>query len=261
MPKPALRSALAGLVLLAVSACTASYAPPPATAPASPAAVRPAEGRPQTRGDYNRAVARIEPVAEAYCREENPGAPPRYCDFRYVFDADPSSPPNAMQTRSDSGRPVVVMTASLLGLMRDPDEIAFVLGHESAHHIAAHLPRQQQSQVLGALILGGLVTAAGGDYATPENLQDAMDVGAFLGARAYSQDYELEADWIGAFITARAGYDPERGALIFASPELRSAGGPVILSSHPASPQRMAQVSRAAAEIRAQQAAGQLPRP
>jgi Zn-dependent protease with chaperone function len=261
MPKPAPIQALAGLALLAVSACTANYAPAPATVPTAPAAVQPADGRPQTRADYNRVVARIEPVAEAYCREESAGAPPRYCDFRYVFDKNPSSPPNALQTRSESGRPIVVMTASLLDLMRDPDEIAFVLGHESAHHIAQHLPRQQQSQVLGALILGGLVTAAGGENATPENLQDAMDIGAFLGARAYSQDYELEADWIGAFITARAGYDPERGALIFAAPGLRSAGGPVILSSHPASPQRLAQVSRAAAEIRRQQSAGQVPRP
>jgi Zn-dependent protease with chaperone function len=264
MPKPALRSALAGLVLLAVSACTASYAPPPATAPASPAAVRPAEGRPQTRGDYNRAVARIEPVAEAYCREENPGAPPRYCDFRYVFDADPASPPNAMQTRSDSGRPVVVMTASLLGLMRDPDEIAFVLGHESAHHIAAHLPRQQQSQVLGALILGGIVAASGQAAGTPASQQairDAMDLGAVVGGRAYSQDYELEADWLGAFITVRAGYDPERGALIFARPALSGSGGPVILSSHPASPRRLALITRASEEIRRQKAAGLTPRP
>ena len=39
------------------------------------------------------------------------------------------------------------------------------------------------------------------------------------------------------------------------------SGGPVILSTHPASPQRLALVSRANAEIRRQQAAGQTPRP
>ena len=88
-----------------------------------------------------------------------------------------------------------------------------------------------------------------------------MDVGAYLGARSYSQTYELEADTLGAFIAARAGYDPERGAQIFVRPALADAGGPPILSSHPASARRQATVAAVAAEIRRQQALGLTPRP
>jgi Zn-dependent protease with chaperone function len=260
-----MKKILAAACLAALSACTPPPpSPVPGGAPLPPApgaAPTDGTGAPMSRSDYDRVVARVEPTAEAMCREEAPGAPPLYCDFLFGLDRNPGSPPNAFQTRDATGRPVIVMTRALLGEMDSRDEIAFVLGHEAAHHIARHLPRQQQSQVVGALILGGIATAAGGDYATPEALQEAMDMGAFLGGRAYSQDYELEADWIGAFITARAGYDPERGAQIFARPALASSGGPRILSTHPASPDRLARVSRVSAEIRRQQAAGLTPSP
>ena len=92
--------------------------------------------------------------------------------------------------------------------------------------------------MLGALILGGLVAAAGnpcGGPASDQAISQAMDIGAYLGARSYSQTYELEADTLGAFIAARAGYDPERGALIFLRPALANAGGP----PHPRQPPRL----------------------
>ena len=120
--------------------------------------------------------------------------------------------------------------------MQSDDEIAFVLSHEASHHIAGHIPRQQQQQALGALVLGGLVAAAGHAYGSPASddaIRQAMDVGAYVGARAYSQSYELEADTLGAYIAARAGYSPERGADIFGRPALANPGGPPILASPP----------------------------
>jgi predicted Zn-dependent protease len=253
------------LASLVLSGCATTYDVPQAPPVAAPVAVAPAPGgSPRATRDFRRVASRVEPTAERFCREEVPSAPAAYCDFIIVLEDDPRMPPNAFQTRAPDGRPVVVVSTRLLAQMRSDDEIAFVLAHETAHHVAAHLPRQQQSQMLGALILGGMVAAAGqatGSPASQDAIRQAMDVGAFVGGRAYSQDYELEADWLGAFVTVRSGYDPERGALIFARPTLASSGGPVILSTHPASPQRLALVSRANAEIRRQQAAGLTPRP
>ena len=251
------------LLCIALAGCGTTYAVPVASPGGTQgtSVVASSGGAARSRGDFNRVVSRVEPVAESFCREEAPSAPAGYCDFKIVYDADAASPPNAYQTRDKNGGPVIVMTASLLGEMRSNDEIAFVLSHEAAHHIARHIPKQQQSQVFGALVLGGLAAAAGGQYATEQGIQDAMDIGAFVGGRAYSQNYELEADWLGAFIAARAGYDPEKGAQIFSRPALRSGGGPVLLATHPGSPQRLALVSSAAAEIRRQQAQGLVPRP
>lgn len=251
------------LALLAtgiLSACAPTYqVGAPAAVVLRPAVV---PGVPRTEADFSRVAARIEPVAEGFCRESAGDVPPNYCDFSLVLDADPKMPPNAYQTRTEAGRPVVVVSRSLLAQMLSDDEVAFVLSHETAHQIANHLSKQQQSQVMGALILGGLASAsAGASGVSDERLRQVMDLGAFVGSRAYSQSYELEADWVGAFIAERASYDPERGAEVFGRGALAGSGGPVLLSSHPGSPERQATVAAAAEEIRRQRAAGLVPRP
>jgi Zn-dependent protease with chaperone function len=250
---------------LALAACGATYAVPEGAVPVAvaPGVTIPA-GSPRTAGDFTRVAARVEPAAEAYCREEAPGAPAGYCDFRIRLERDPRMPPNAFQTRGRDGRPVVVMAESLLSEMRSDDEIAFVLSHEAAHHIAGHIPKQQQQQMLGALVLGGIVAAAGNPYGGPASdraIQQAMDIGATIGARSYSQTYELEADTLGTYIAVASGYSPERGADIFSRPALANPGGPPLLASHPGSAQRQATVARVSADIRRQQAAGLAPRP
>jgi hypothetical protein len=262
-----MKSPLAALALLLLAAgCGTSYQVPVAdggggvvlpSVPSEP-------GRGRTAADFRQVAGRIEAAGESFCREEAVGVPADYCDFRILLETDRRMPPNAFQTRTEDGRPIVVVGSKLLAEMQSDDELAFVLGHEMAHHIAGHLGKQQQQQMLGALILGGLVAAGGDAYGTPasdEAIRQAMDVGAFVGGRAYSQSYELEADTLGAYITARAGYSPERGADIFGRPSLANPGGPAILASHPGSSQRQATVAGVAAEIRRQQAAGLVPRP
>jgi predicted Zn-dependent protease len=246
-------------LLLLLAACGTTYEVP-AVGPAAPVAApsRAAEG--VGIGQYRTVAARVENAAEAFCREESPGRPPVQCDFEIRLLSDPDLPPNAFQTLGPNGRPVVGVTRALLAEAGGPHELAFVLSHEAGHHVAGHIPRQQQSQALGALILGGLLSVASGEGgASQEQVSQAMDLGAFLGGRAYSQTFELEADTVGAFIAARAGYDPDRGALMFTRPSLQGGGG--LLSSHPPSPQRLATVARAAEEIRRQRAAGLIPRP
>ncbi|MER2510624.1 M48 family metalloprotease [Amaricoccus sp.] len=255
------RNVAAALCLL-LAACGTTYQVPVAdgAAPAAPVAQR-TGGKARTPADFRRVAARVEPVAEKFCREERGGAG-KSCDFAIGLETDPRMPPNAFQTLNDEGRPIIVVSAALLDQMTSDDEIAFVLSHEASHQIAQHISKQQQQSILGAMVMGGLVVAAGGYGgmgASDEAVQQAMDLGAAVGGRAYSQTYELEADTLGAFIAARAGYDPERGALLFTSPAL--AGGGALLSTHPASAQRMATVARVAAEIRRQKAAGLDPRP
>lgn len=252
------------LACLLLAACGTTYELPPAgQAPLAPAPVA-AVGPARTPADFARVVARVEPAGEGLCREENPNAPSGWCRFRIALDEDPGKPPNAYQTEGPDGSPLVVVGTPLLAEMRSDDEIAFVLSHEMSHHIAGHLPKRAQQQALGALIMGGLVAAAGDAYGMPASqstIEQAMDVGAALGARSYSQTYELEADTLGAYVAARAGYDPERGALIFGRPALADPGGPPLLASHPGSAQRQATVAGVATEIRRQQALGLVPTP
>ena len=98
-------------------------------------------------------------------------------------------------------------------MLATPHELAFVLGHETAHHIAGHIERQQQNAVAGAVIFAGLATLTGA--ATPMRFGRRKKLGAQVGARTYSKDFELEADALGTIITAKAGYNPIRGAEFF----------------------------------------------
>ncbi|CAN0587881.1 unnamed protein product, partial [Ectocarpus sp. 12 AP-2014] len=135
------------------------------------------------------------------------------CDFEIVVDRRPNQPPNAYQSLTDSGRPVLTFTAALFDDTENPDELAFVMGHEAAHHIMGHLARQEENAAAGAVIFAGLAALTGG---TDADVQSALELGAAVGARSYSKDFELEADSLGTVITYYAGYDPLLGAAYFA---------------------------------------------
>ena len=186
-------------------------------------------------------VQAVEPVAEAQCRARNPTA---NCDFRIVVDDRPGMPPNAFQTLDDAGRPIIAFTLALIGQLRNPDELAFVMSHEAAHHILGHLARQRLNATLSAQVFGNLAgTISGGDL---QQVRAAQELGAAVGARTYSKDFELEADALGTEISATAGYDPLRGAeFFFRIPD----PGNRFLGTHPPNADRVAVVRNAAARL------------
>ena len=69
------------------------------------------------------------------------------CDFVIAIDPNPKSPPNAFQTMNEEGQPILGFTMTLLTDMYNTDEIAFVIGHEAAHHILSHIDRQKGSSI------------------------------------------------------------------------------------------------------------------
>jgi predicted Zn-dependent protease len=185
-------------------------------------------------------VRRVEPVAEQVCRQQRPRS---NCDFLIVVDDRPGLPPNAFQTLDRSGRPVIGFTLALLADARNQDELAFVLGHEAAHHIAGHIPLAQQSASEGALVGGLLATLGGLD---PQSVDAVAQLGATVGARRFSKEFELEADSLGTVIAARAGYSPVRGAAFF---NRIPDPGDRFLGSHPPNADRIRVVQATAARI------------
>lgn len=210
--------------------------------PAPAATVPPGSPTPQqAAANFIAAVDRVQPVAEAVCRATTRNVP---CSFRIVIDDRPNQPPNAFQTLDRAGRPVLGFTPSLIALARTPDEIAFVIGHEAAHHILGHLPQQTESAMAGALMAGVLASIGGADTVAITRAQEA---GAFLATRRYSKTFELEADYLGAQIVQRAGYDALQGARFFSRlPD----PGDRFLGSHPPNADRIVVVRRAVADLR-----------
>ena len=218
-------------LLFALGGCVTTYPAPPALPQAPLPPVQPARAAAE---NFLTVVSRVEPVAESYCRDRGVV---RNCDFRIVVDDRPGQPPNAFQTLDRMGRPVIGFTLALIADARNPDELAFVLGHEAAHHIEGHIPKRNDQALSGALLAGVLAQASG---LSPEEIRAAQNMGAEVAARSYSKEFELQADALGAEIALVAGYDPIRGSGFF---DRLPDPGDKFLGSHPPNAARKAQVA------------------
>lgn len=230
-------------LMMTLGACTpvavetsAPAAALPVAAPAGP----PLSQR-QAVSNFEFVVARVEPVAEQFCRSR---ATQQNCDFRIVVDSRPNQGVNAFQTLDSAGRPVIGFTVPLIAEARSRDELAFVMAHEAAHHIEGHIARQQQNAQLGGLLIGTLAGALGAS--NPTDIERAQQIGATVGARTYSKNFELEADALGTRIAAAAGFDPLKGAeFFFRIPD----PGDKFLGTHPPNADRVRTVQRVAAGL------------
>ena len=127
------------------------------------------------------------------------------------------------------------------------DEIAAVLAHEYGHVLARHLDRRSENEAQGMLAgaLIGWILA----YETGVNdTADWMLEGQAAGATAYSQHYELEADYYSALILSNAGIDLDHGRNLLLrlarASQGRSAGwrgsAALMANTHPANDFRIA---------------------
>jgi predicted Zn-dependent protease len=95
----------------------------------------------------------------------------------------------------------------------------------------------------GAVLAGVLAQVSGGGE---QAIASAQDFGAFVGARQYSKDFELEADRLGAEIAYAAGFDPRVGAAFF---DRIPDPGDQFLGSHPANADRKRVVADTVAQL------------
>ena len=225
------------IVVLALAGCTLK---PVARSPvemAQEARVLKAEDVPER---FAIAVRRMRPVLRATCKSTSPDS---NCDFLIAIDPDPDSAPNAFQTVNEEGQPILAFTLTLLEDMYNADEVAFVIGHEGAHHILRHLERQDQSVRGGATLFEVLAAALGGSN---RSVDAASEIGAAVSRRNYSKTFELEADRLGAQMTQKAGFDAVRGAAYFTRiPDV----GNRFFGTHPRNSDRIAGVKAAVAEL------------
>lgn len=167
------------------------------------------------------------------------------CGENVYLDGD--SDPNAFANGVD-----IFVTIGLIHFLNDDDELAGVIGHEMAHNEMGH----KNAKLANIKLASQLVQAP------------AMILGAYFGSRlhsmvvrnagqAYSIDFEYEADYVGLYYAARAGYDVSKVPTTerrFAAldPKMITIG-----SSHPPSAPRFVAMEAALHEIQAKQAAGQ----
>jgi len=153
-------------------------------------------------------------------------SPVRAC--AYVFQVDPSTELNA---RADGHR-VFVATAMAVFAETD-DDLAVILGHEMAHNVLEHREFFDER---------GFARSILGNYGNaPWELVQA----------------EREADRVGLYLMARAGYDPARGPVFWRALAERDPGVRYAQWGHPSAGARARALQVTADEIRQKGASGQ----
>lgn len=141
------------------------------------------------------------------------------------------------------GGPIFV-TTKLVKTTTNDAELAYVLGHETAHIDRKHIVKaveKQQKVGLGVGILGTILGGKGGG----DLVQVFGNVAFTVWTRGYSRDQETEADTVGARWMSQLGFDP-RAAVSMLGRLGGTGGGGVdkYLSSHPAPKDRQAKVTK-----------------
>ena len=143
-------------------------------------------------------------------------------------------------------RKIVVQTG-ILRLTKTDADLATVVGHELAHVNMGHYGKRLQNMLLGglggAVIDGGLMM--GGIY-TDGTFTRHMQA---AGARVFSVEFEREADYVGAYYAARAGYDISGAENVWRSLALEAPDNLRAAKGHPATPVRFVQMKKTIAEI------------
>lgn len=165
----------------------------------------------------------------------HPAARPRRFCFRLVKSPEP----NAYALPGG----FVFVTRPLLELCNtDPDEIAFVLGHEMAHVIQQHAIERMMANTVISAALSRLSLGRGGLLGGP-----ATGLMTALLNQGYSQDQELEADRVGVRLAASAGFDPRAATRLLQRLASLTADSTLLgsyFSSHPPHPLRIERVNR-----------------
>lgn len=161
----------------------------------------------------------------------------------HVFDAPDFA--NAAATRGN----FLFVWSGLFRDLRSEAELAGILAHELAHVLAGHTapnPFEETTRIISGVVgdVAGQVVSYQGPYGILADLASLM-VRELIEAALInpdSQANELEADQVGLFIMADAGYNPEAAYEFWTrvkdQPGYRGGTIPA-LSSHPSSAERL----------------------
>ena len=121
----------------------------------------------------------------------------------------------------------IVMNAGMMNFAASDDELAYVIGHELAHNTQGHIRK-----TITNFVLSGFATR-------------------------YTRPFESEADYVGLYYMARAGYDPEGVEDMWRRLAQQSLRPVYKAKTHPTFPTRTVRIKAARDEITGKQSRGE----
>jgi predicted Zn-dependent protease len=137
----------------------------------------------------------------------------------------------------------VVVYTGILPVAKSPQGLAVILGHEVAHVVARH-GAERMSQTFVAQTVNTLAVQMA-DRKHRDTVAAVFGYGSRYGVLLpYSRAHESEADRLGLYFMAKAGFDPAEGPEVWRRMQAATAGRetPEFESSHPSPATRIRQM-------------------
>jgi predicted Zn-dependent protease len=136
----------------------------------------------------------------------------------------------------------IVVYSGMLPLVMNDTDLAVILGHEIAHAVLKHGNERMSQQLLvqyGGAALSVMVSSKPAE--TQAMYNNVYGISTTLGVLAYSRKHENEADEMGLYVMATAGYNPNAAIGFWQRMQANSSGTkpPVFVSTHPSDEQRI----------------------
>lgn len=150
----------------------------------------------------------------------------------------------------------IAFYTGILPIAQNETGVAAIMGHEVAHALANHGQQRMSTGILQQA--GGVAVALAAGSDNPEKQQmwmQAYGIGSNVGfALPFSRSHETEADKIGLYIMAIAGYNPEEAAELWKRMKANSGGQapPEFLSTHPSNDSRIQNLQSLAPKAKAE---------
>ena len=196
---------------------------------------------------------RVQRAAAQMCEDLRHGAPQDE-DDNCIFTVSMAPHKHALNAYAN-GRMAVIYPA-MVDFLKTNDQLAFVLSHEMAHNVMHHIDKKKDNATYG-IALGTLSDFAFGAVTRVNNKGGFSKLGAQTGGNSFSPAFEAEADYVGLYIMARAGYNIDKAPDVWRIMSQAQPDAIYVTTTHPNNPARTIAMTKTVAEIHAKQRAHQ----
>lgn len=168
-------------------------------------------------------------------------SPIQACDFKVLL-----SPDDVKNAYAD-GKNIVVMKG-MMDFFKTDEEIALVVSHELAHNSMKHIDAKKKNALIGGVLgfMLDLAAAAGGVNTNG----DFTRMASGIGGGVYSVEFEQEADYVGLYFMATAGYKIDDAPNFWRRMATNNSKSITMKSSHPTTPERFIALETIVKEIK-----------
>lgn len=169
--------------------------------------------------------------------------PEKQCRYGLLVHTEAKDLPESFTTMNAfADGDLIFITTSISRKANNDNELALIIAHELAHNTMKHIDKKTVNASLGAILDLTLTLASG------------LHTNSFaqLGAKAYSQSFEAEADYYGVYYAANAGFDVKQSANFWrkiAAKYPKSIHINDDNSTHPSTAARFVAIQKAAEEV------------